>query len=165
MIITLESWEYEWASHVGMQRVTQHLGKNDNQNYYLNDNKQPEILANIAACCGEMAAAKALKQYWSGHVWDQRDHSKYKHLPDVEPNIEVRRIRERRIGCGTSVVRRNDVDNDRVIVVVYPQPPDYNVVEILGSIRASEAWSIGEPAHYDSKGTSRLFKLSNLHSI
>ena len=77
MIVTLESWEYEWASHVGMQRVSQHIGKNDDQNYYANNNKQPEILANIASCCGEMATAKALKKYWSGHVWDQRDHAKH----------------------------------------------------------------------------------------
>ena len=113
MIITLEPWEYEWASQVGMRRVTQHLGKNDDQNYYANNNKQPEILANIASCCGEMATAKALKKYWSGHVWDQRDHSKYKHLPDVEPNIEVRRIRERT--SKTSVVRKKDVANDTVL--------------------------------------------------
>lgn len=163
MIIHLEPWEYEWASHVGMKRVTQHLGKNDDRNYYANDNKQPEILANIAACCGEMATAKALKKYWSGHVWDQRDHAKYKHLPDVEPNIEVRRIRER--DSKTSVVRRRDVDNDAGRVVAHPIPPDYNVVEVIGYISASYAWQIGEVAYYDSKGTSRLFKLSDLTEI
>jgi len=163
VIVTLESWEYEWASHVGMQRVSQHIGKNDDQNYYANNNKQPEILANIASCCGEMATAKALKRYWSGHVWDQRDHAKYKHLPDVEPNIEVRRIRER--ASKTSVVRKKDVDNNTVIVVTFPAPPDYNVVEVIGYIKASDAWEISEPAHYDSNGTSRLFKLSDLTSI
>jgi len=163
VIVALEPWEYEWASHVGMRRLTQHIGKNDDRNYYANNNKQPEILANIAACCGEMATAKALKKYWSGHIWDQRDHSIYKHLPDVEPNIEVRRIRER--SSKTSVVRKRDVDNDAVLVVTFPMPPEYNIVEVIGYIKAVEAWRIGEPAHYDNKGTSRLFKLSALTSI
>ena len=105
--------------------------------------------AQVAACVGELAVAKATNQYWSGHVWHKSDHETYKHLPDVGTNIEVRRIRTSPSGA----VRKRQLGKGLQLFIVRPVPPEFRAVELLGWIDHDEAWELGEPSNYDPEGT------------
>jgi hypothetical protein len=111
---------------------------------------QDELHASTASCCCEIAVAKATNRYWGGHVWDARDHHKYKHLADVGENIEVRRIRSE---SNPFAVRRRDVDAGRWVYAAYACPPVYRDVLVYGFIRAEEAWVLGTRAAYDPDNT------------
>ena len=147
-LIELEPWEYEWASHVGARRFIENCGKRDAAHY---DKKRMEDdrTAQVAACVGELAVAKATNQYWSGHVWHKSDHETYKHLPDVGTNIEVRRIRTSPSGA----VRKRQLGKGLQLFIVRPVPPEFRAVELLGWIDHDEAWELGEPSNYDPEGT------------
>jgi hypothetical protein len=73
-------------------------------------------------------------------VWDNRDHALFKTLPDVEPNIEVRRVRE---PDNPVSVWGKDTGRDRILVATYPIPPEYRKVKILGWIPYDKAWELG----------------------
>ena len=147
-LIELEPWEYEWASHVGARRFIENWGKRDAAHY---DKKRLEDdrTAQVAACVGELAVAKATNQYWSGHVWHKSDHETYKHLPDVGTNIEVRRIRT----SPSRAVRKRQLGKGLQLFIVRPVPPEFRAVELLGWIDHDEAWELGEPSNYDPEGT------------
>ncbi len=147
-LIELEPWEYEWASHVGARRFIENWGKRDAAHY---DKKRMEDdrTAQVAACVGELAVAKATNQYWSGHVWHKSDHETYKHLPDVGTNTEVRRIRTSPSGA----VRKRQLGKGLQLFIVRPVPPEFRAVELLGWIDHDEAWELGEPSNYDPEGT------------
>lgn len=140
MIIELEAWEYVHAHDVGIRRAVANWNVPDKASYTMGNN-QPEIIASPAAAIAECAVAKALGRYWSGHVWDNRDHSKFKGLPDVEPCIEVRRVRER--NNPVSVWKKN-VGTGRIMVATYPIPPEFRAVEIIGWIPYDVAWEHGK---------------------
>ena len=147
-LIELEPWEYEWASHVGARRFIENWGKRDAAPY---DKKRMEDdrTAQVAACVGELAVAKATNHYWSGHVWHKSDHETYKHLPDVGTNTEVRRIRTSPSGA----VRKRQLGKGLQLFIVRPVPPEFRAVELLGWIDHDEAWELGEPSNYDPEGT------------
>ena len=92
MIIELESWEYEYASTIGIRRYTNNWGKPDAP-YYDPTKMEDNRTAQVASAIGELAVAKAINEYWSASIWKGADHKKYKDLPDVGKNIEVRRVR------------------------------------------------------------------------
>lgn len=140
MIVELTPWEYIHAHDVGIRRAVANWNVQDKLSYRQGNN-QPEIIASPAAAIAECAVAKALGRYWSGHVWDNRDHSKHKGLPDVEPNIEVRRVRER--NNPISVWEKN-TGQGKVMVATYPIPPEFRAVEILGFIPYDKAWELGQ---------------------
>lgn len=156
MIVTLEPWEYIHAHDVGIRRAVANWSVADKKSYTQGLN-QPEIIASPAAAIAECAVAKGLGRYWSGHVWDNRDHSKYKDTPDVEPNIEVRRIRDRH---NVLSVWKKDTDKNLVLVYAWPIPPEFRQVEILGWIPADIAWERGEERH-----GRRVFDQSRLRPI
>jgi len=122
---------------------------------------EDNVVASIASCVGELAAAKRLNRYWSGSFWNAKDHNRYKHLADVGENTEVKRIRKPN---NPLPVRRRDVEAGRVNVLVYPHPPDFTVVDVIGYGLATELWELGEPAMYDEDGT-RLVAQRNLHRL
>ena len=159
ILIELEPWEYEHASHVGARRFIENWGKRDAPHY---DKKRMEDdrTAQVAACVGELAVAKAINQYWSGHVWHKSDHATYKHLPDVGTNIEVRRVRT----STSAAVRKRQLGTQLVLFVVNPVAPEFRTVEILGWINHDRAWKIGEPSGYDPEGT-RLIAEEHLKSV
>jgi hypothetical protein len=158
LIITLEPWEYVHAHDVGIRRAVANWNVADKSSYTLGNN-QPEIIASPAAAIAECAVAKALNRYWSGHVWDNRDHKDYRDLPDVEPNLEVRRIREKKAN-GVGSVWKKDIGNDKIIVYTFPIPPEFRKVEILGWLPADVAWEKGK----DVQGR-RIFPLDRLREI
>jgi hypothetical protein len=148
ILVELEPWEYEWASHVGARRFIENWGKRDAAHY---DKKRMEDdrTAQVAACVGELAVAKLTNQYWSGHVWHKSDHAEHKGMADVGHNIEVRRVRTSTAGA----VRRRQLEQGLVLFVVRPVAPEFRAVEVLGFIDHDEAWEKGEPSGYDKENT------------
>lgn len=139
MIVTLEPWEYIHAHDIGIRRAVANWNVPDKKSYTTGNN-QPEIIASPRSAIAELAVAKALGRYWSGHVWDNRDHTLYRILPDVEPNVEVRCIREE--GNPMSVWKK-DAGKDSVLVLAYPIPDEFRSVNVIGWIPADVAWDKG----------------------
>ena len=150
MIVTLEKWEYEWASHVGIRRMTARTGSKNAKHYSDESRQQIELLATIASACCELAVAKAYNVYWPGHYWESRDHGAYKHLADVGQTIEVRRVRKEN---GPFAVRPAEVRAGKTMVAAYAHEPDFRKVTVYGHIKAADAWSLGEPSDFDPDGT------------
>jgi hypothetical protein len=144
MIIKLESWEYEYASTIGIRRYTNNWGKPDAPHYDPNK-MEDNRTALVAAAIGELAVAKAINQYWSASIWKSSDHKKYKDLPDVGTNIEVRRVRTQ----DGPAVREKDIKKEGLIIFgVVPIPKEFTEVEILGWIPAQEGWDKGTQMKY-----------------
>lgn len=161
MIVDLEDWEMQWAYSVGLRRNAANKGKADAPHYrkeLMEDNDR----ASVAAACCEIAVARVTCCYWDGAAWDSSQHYSQRERPDVYPDIEVRRVRER---DKPLVVRRRDVDNSRIVVCAYAFGPMFRRVEILGWSRAESAWEQGEPAWYDRTDKTRLLDQSLLRSI
>ena len=156
MIVNLEAWEYEWASHVGARRYTANWGK-QNAPWYDGNRMEDDRTAQVAAAVCELAVAKVTNRYWSGHVWPPVEHKARRDTPDVGHNIEVRRVRTSK----RAAVRKHQVGKGLVLIVAYAVPPELREVEILGSIGMDRAWELGEPSSYDSEGT-RLISPSHL---
>ena len=157
-IIRLEPYEYEWASHVATRRLLARENSN-NAKHYDEKRMQDELHASTAACCCEIAVAKATNHYWGGHVWDARDHDKYKRIADVGETIEVRRIRRE---TNPVAIRQRDTTENRWIYAAYAQEPIYRTITIIGYIKATDGWTIGTPAPYDTTGNTRLIATQNL---
>lgn len=148
--IRLEAWEHEWAIHVGTQRHEIRRGSGDAAHYdpaRMEDN----LRASIASACCEMAVAKYHKTYWSGTYWPVDEHDRHKGLPDVEPNYEVKRIRE----AGNPLpVRRGEVKAGRVVVAAWADDSEnFRDVYVIGEIDAAEGFARGMRADYDPTGT------------
>jgi hypothetical protein len=159
MIITLEPWEYVHACNVGIGRFAANWGKGDAIHYkkvYMEDDRTAQVAAAIA----ELAVAKATNRYWSGHVWSKQEHQKYKDVPDVGSNIEVRRVRS-----GTAVaVRQHQVGKGLILFAAQPEAPEFIKVDVWGWIEYDTAWELGQPAHYAPE-TTRLVDRGNLNAL
>jgi len=64
MIVQLETWEYEYASTIGIRRYTNNWGKPDAP-YYNPLKMEDNRTALVAAAIGEIAVAKAINERWS----------------------------------------------------------------------------------------------------
>lgn len=144
MIIRLESWEYEHASTVGIRRFTERWDTLNAAHYDIS-RMEDDRTAQVAACIAELAVAKHLNQYWSGHVWKSSDHHTYKHLADVGRNIEVRRVRTR----PGAAVRRKQVGKGLVLWVAQPIPPEFMAVDLWGWLDYDKAWDIADPSGFN----------------
>lgn len=130
-IVTLRPWEYESAFRVGIARFVANWAKADAPHYDRSAMEEDRKAQAAAAIC-ELAVARHTNQYWHAHVWHPSDHWRYKNLPDVGDNIEVRRVR-----TGNSVaVRRSDAG--KVVWAARIADQEYRSVEILGFIEADE---------------------------
>jgi len=156
--VTLEYWEYEVASLVAARRVTANWNKRDAA-WYDASRMEDNRTALLAATVSEMAVAKALNRYWSPTAWNPEDHDKHRNDPDVGRNIEVRRIRKR---DGRAAVRKHQVGKGLVLFVAYPEPPEFQVVEIVGWLPYDKAWEIGASADYDRSGNTRTVACNDL---
>lgn len=160
MKIDLEPWELEIAFQIGMRRDHANAAKADAAHY---DPRRMEdnLRASVASAVCELAVAKATCCYWTMSVWDSSVHYKYRELPDILPNIEVRRIRD---SDNPLVVRRRETGKNRIIVTAYPLPVWFKTVDIKGWLPADTAWELGDPAPYD-KDNTRLVDQSALNWI
>jgi hypothetical protein len=159
VLVQLETWEYEWACHVAIRRITANWGKADAPHYKRN-RMEDDRTASVAACVAELAVAKATNRYWSGHVWKAEDHHKYRDCPDVGRNIEVRRIRTRK----QAAVRRHQLGKGLVLFVAEPVTPELTSCIVHGYIDYDLAWERGVPSDYDPENT-RLISLMELTTI
>ena len=149
--IELEPWEYEHASQVGIRRYAENWGKADAKHYdhfRMEDNRT----AQVAAAVCELAVAKAINQYWGGHVWSGSKHKQYKDLPDVGTNIEVRRIRT----SPDAAVRKRQLGKGLILFVAQPEPPELRSIDILGWIDHDKAWELGKPSSYAPDSTRNI---------
>jgi hypothetical protein len=158
-VVTLEPWEYEWAAHVGTQRDEINRTKN-NAAYYDTKRMEDNRHANIMSCCGELAVAKYLNRYWGGDYWPLDRHKEFKDLPDIRPNIEVRRIRKR---DNPLAVRKRDAERERAMFLTYPDPNAPTEVTIIGWVDARKAWRYGKQPGWDQTGTARVYPQEKLH--
>jgi hypothetical protein len=160
-VVVLEPWEYEHAADVGIRRYTANWGKQDAPHYSNKRLQEDNRTALVASAICELAVAKYTNRYWSAHVWHHTEHHKYRHLPDVGNNIEVRRLRTRE----TVAIRKhqNNVPN-LIIFVAKPTPPEFREVTIYGWITQLEGWEIGMPSDYDAENT-RLVHLNQLNPL
>ena len=146
--VDLESWEYEWASHVGARRYIENWERGDAAHYDRN-RMQDDRTAQVAACVAELAVAKCTNKYWSGHVWKVDKHDQYKHIADVGKNIEVKRVRT----STSAAVRRRQNGLGLVLFVVRVVEPELRSAEILGWISQDLGWAKGSPSDYDPENT------------
>ena len=140
MIIKLEPWEYEYAYTIGIRRFTENWGKKNSANYDDEKKMEEDRNAQPAAAICELAVAKYLNQSWSGHVWRKEDHNKYKGIPDVGNNIEVRRVRTDK----GPAIKLKDLNNGLIVWGARLVDKEYTEVELLGWIDADEGARIGE---------------------
>jgi hypothetical protein len=128
-IVEIMPWEYERCFAVGAGRFTANWGTPDAK-HYDRSLMEEDRNAQVAAAICELAVAKHTGQYWHGGVWHRSEHSKYRHLPDVGHNIEVRRVRTR----NAVMVRARDAG--KVVWAARTVDPEYRRVEILGYVNA-----------------------------
>ena len=159
ILIELEKWENEWASHVGIRRFTENWEKQD-ASHYKREYMEDDRTAQVAAAIGELAVARVTNQYWGGHVWAGNRHAENRGRADVGHNIEVRRVRS----SNNAAVRRRQLGKGLILFVVRPVPDEFRTVEMLGWIDHDEAWELGEPSGYDPENT-RVIAANNLRSI
>lgn len=155
-IITLETWEYVHACNVGIARFAANWGKKDAP-HYRKELMEDDRTATVASAICELAVAKATNRFWSGHVWAKEDHAKYRDVPDVGRNIEVRRVRK----GNTVAVRKHQLGRGLVLFAAQPEVPEFINVDIWGWLEYDKAWELGEPAHYAPE-TTRLVNRSHL---
>lgn len=154
--ISLEPWEYEHACNVGIRRFTANWSKHDAP-HYDKSRMEDDRTAQVAAAICELAVAKHTNRYWPAHIWHASEHSKYRDLPDVGRNIEVRRIRT----GTTAAVRKHQLDKGLVLWVAHAVAPEFREVHLHGWIRYDEAWELGVPAQYAPE-TTRLVDIKHL---
>lgn len=128
-VVTLQPWEYEHACQVGIARYTRNWVRSDAA-HYDRDKMEDDRTAQFAAAACELAVARVMNRYWHAHVWDVRDHEKYRHLADVGRNIEVRRCRTR----DAVAVRRSD--EGKVVFAARTVDDEFRNIEVVGWIEA-----------------------------
>lgn len=131
IIITLEPWEYFQGFVCGIGRLVSNWNRPDASHYNTRAMEENRNAQPAAALC-ELAVAKYLNQYWHGSVWTMQDHSKYRHLPDVGTNIEVRRVRTR-----NGITIRNS-DAGMHVWGARCVDSEYREIEILGFVVADD---------------------------
>jgi hypothetical protein len=150
-IIELSPWEYEWASHVGARRYIENW-RRGNAAHYDAARMEDDRTAQVAACVAELAVAKHVNQYWSGHVWHLSEHTRYKDLADVGTNIEVRRLRTK----DTPAVRIHQLEKGLILFAAKPVMPHLRQVIIYGCRDYDEAWNLAVPTDYNPDTTREL---------
>jgi len=138
-IIKLETWEYEYACHIGIRRFTANWYKPDAEYYQVDERKEDDRTAQVAAAIGELAVAKLLNQYWHATIWSADKHKEYNKLPDVGKNIEVRRVRTQDAVC----IREKDTGRNFIVFAVRPIEKEFREVEVFGWVKADEGFSRG----------------------
>ena len=150
--IELKPWEYEWASHVGIRRFIENWEKSNAKHYSDEKRMEDDRTAQVAACVAEFAVAIHTNRTWSGTVWSKEQHNRYKHLADVGTNIEVRRIRTRKM----ATLRKHQLDKNLILFVAEPIAPEFRVVTVHGYINYDYGWEIGKPTDYDPENTREV---------
>ena len=157
ILATLEAWEYEHANSVGIRRFTANWTKQDAK-HYDRERMEDDRSAQVAAAVCELAVAKHTNRYWHGHVWHHTEHNRYRKLPDVGENIEVRRVR-----TGSRVaLRESQVGKGLFIYAAKAIPAEYRQVELYGWLPYDEAWQQAETVSH-MPDSSRVIDITKLN--
>jgi len=158
--VTLEPWEFDMARYVAENRHAINRGRSNASTYEKNiERMQDNLVAETSGCCAEMAVAKHMNRFWTGGYWEKSDHERYAKMPDILPDVEVKRIREPHHNL---IVKEKYSSQNLYLVVAYPHANDPRTVDIIGGMRADRAWDIGSPAPWDNTGTLRIVRQSLL---
>jgi hypothetical protein len=157
MIITIDPWEYEWASNVGVKRFTANWNKH-NAKHYDSSKMESDRTAQVASALCELAVAKTINQYWAGTAWTESDHDKEKHRPDVGKNIEVRRVRTK----NAVAVRKKQVGLGLILFAAKAIEPEFQQIEVLGYLDYDKAWDLGEESEFFETRYLPLTQLTKL---
>jgi hypothetical protein len=144
MLIYLETWEYEYASTIGIRRYTNNWDK-PNAAHYDPSKMQEDRTAQVAAAICELAVAKAVNEYWSASIWKGTDHNTFKHLADVGKDIEVRRVRTQ---PGPAIREKDLLKGNQILFGAYAVEKEFKQVEILGWTTFKDGWENGIPTEY-----------------
>ena len=132
---------------MGAERFAANFYREDAPHYDRSRMEDDRTAQHAAAVC-ELAVARALNRYPTGFgAWAAADHAKWRDLPDVGTNTEVRRIRE----ADATTFAVGGKDRNRTIVAAYPILPELRIVKVLGWISGEEALRIGRPAGYGDR--------------
>lgn len=151
-VVTFSDWDYAQVLRVGRGRTEANVGTENTGSYDQPELLQDESVAGPAAAAGEAAVAVYLGLRWTAGVWPNKEHSDFAHLPDVYPNIEVRRVVKR---GNFGAIKKKDVGRNQILVVTHPRPDAFRQVEILGWLTCDEAWAIGRKMHYGNFAINR----------
>ena len=141
--IELAPWEYEHGCNVGIRRFTANWNK-ENAKHYDQSRMEDDRTAQAAAALCELAVAKHTNNYWGGHVWAGSDHHKYRDIPDVGSNIEVRRVRTR----NAVAVRKSQLGKGLSLWAARAVEPEFRTIVLLGHINYDIGWNISEPSTF-----------------
>ena len=149
VIVQLSEEDYTKSWAAGAMRLLANLHKNDAPSYRHGAN-QPEHIAQPLAVMGEVAVARHLGLGWDWNkaVWDASDHHANRNKADVGANIEVRRVRNLR---QKPSLRSRQCGRNLAVFFVYPMPPEYLQVKILGWVPQDEVWGDCIPAIYNGE--------------
>lgn len=128
MIVTLSFDEWFHAVQVGLLRQHHSLHRGNKDSLY-DKPWMDQLDIHILGACGEVAAAKSLGIFWSGHV------NQYKSVADLLPNYEVRH----RTKQTYDLIVRKDDSKDRIYILTCADKKDIPNVEIVGWISGEEA--------------------------
>lgn len=160
IIVEIEKWEYERANAVGIARCVANWGSPDAAHYKQTERQEDNRTASVAAALCELAVAKLTNSYWHGHVWHWTERAKYRDLPDVGKNTEVRRLRTSSfvpIRKGQNKKENLKVFGARVIGL------EMNSVQVYGYILQKKGWEIGVESNYGKNPEdTRLVHISKL---
>ncbi len=132
---------------VADKRNEMNLGRGDAPAYARNSERMEDnSVAMYASTRCELAVAKATNRFWHASWWPAEQHHLHKHEPDVGQNIEVKRVRSLH---NPLLVKEDYVALDRVIFMAYAHTDPENHVEVIGYIKAVDAWNLGEPVDWD----------------
>jgi len=159
-VVTLEPWEYQWAEHVGTQRDEINRTKQNAAYYDSNRMDSDNARANILSCCCELAVAKYLNRYWGGDYWPLDRHSEFRGLPDIAPNIEVRRVTKPH---NPLVIRERDAKKERKMFLTYVDMEDRLNVSLIGWLDAKKGYRYGKQPEWDQTGTARVYPQEKLN--
>lgn len=148
VLVALEPWEYEHGFAVGIRRFTANWCRPDAP-HYRRERMEEDRKAQAAAALCELAVAKYLNQYWHASIWHVADQGKYRSMPDVGKDIEVRRVRTQ----GGVTVRRGDAG--RIVWCARTADPEYRTIELLGCVEADRALKL-------CRGDSVVIPFANL---
>lgn len=161
MRIALTEEEWHQAKERGQRLKEVNVNTKDTPAYQDQSRKvyKDEGDAGFVMSVAECAVAKATNRTWHAKVWPASEHHLHKDEPDVGRNIEVRHITHPSAGL---VVRSKDLGKDKVLFLAYPDPEThYREVEVIGWLRAEDAWQVGKPVDdYKRAPQSALKSLS-----
>jgi len=160
MLVTLQPWEFDHAVSVASRRHTARWSS-PHSSAYKAERLENDLVAEMASCVAELAVAKAANRYWHAHVWHPKDHSKYKGLPDVGTNIEVRRVRDNT--HQNVAIRESQLGLGLVVFAAHTIMPDMRTVDVWGWVNQDEVWD--KARVWDQDSTMRWLPRSLLTKI